>query len=37
MEPLRAAEVADCIRYIVTRPRHVMINEIPIRPTEQSD
>ncbi|HET9124739.1 MAG TPA: SDR family NAD(P)-dependent oxidoreductase [Solirubrobacteraceae bacterium] len=37
MEPLRAAEVADCIRYIVTRPRHVMINEILIRPTEQND
>jgi len=37
MEPLAAADVADSILYVVTRPRHVMINEILIRPTEQND
>jgi NADP-dependent 3-hydroxy acid dehydrogenase YdfG len=30
-----AEDVADAITYIVTRPRHVAINEILIRPTEQ--
>ena len=34
--PTMAAEdIADAITYIVTRPRHVAINEILIRPTEQ--
>jgi NADP-dependent 3-hydroxy acid dehydrogenase YdfG len=37
MEPLRADDVAESIVHIVTRPRHVMINEILIRPTEQND
>ncbi len=32
---LRAEDVADAILYIVTRPRHVAINEILVRPTEQ--
>jgi NADP-dependent 3-hydroxy acid dehydrogenase YdfG len=32
---LGAEDVADAIVYIVTRPRHVAINEILIRPTEQ--
>ena len=32
---LAAADVADAIAYAVTRPRHVCINEILIRPTEQ--
>lgn len=27
--------ILDAVRYIVTRPRHVAINEILIRPTEQ--
>ena len=31
----RTADIADAITYIVTRPRHVAINEILIRPTEQ--
>jgi NADP-dependent 3-hydroxy acid dehydrogenase YdfG len=26
---------ADAITYIVTRPRHVAVNEMLIRPTEQ--
>lgn len=37
MEPLAADDVAESILHIVTRPRHVMINEILIRPTEQND
>jgi NADP-dependent 3-hydroxy acid dehydrogenase YdfG len=32
---LDAADIADGIAYIVTRPRHVAINELLIRPTEQ--
>jgi NADP-dependent 3-hydroxy acid dehydrogenase YdfG len=35
MERLHAAEIADAITYIVTRPRHVAVNELLIRPTEQ--
>ncbi|MGH2907907.1 MAG: SDR family NAD(P)-dependent oxidoreductase, partial [Solirubrobacteraceae bacterium] len=37
MQPLAAGDVAESILHIVTRPRHVMINEILIRPTEQND
>jgi NADP-dependent 3-hydroxy acid dehydrogenase YdfG len=35
MERLQAPDIADAIAYIVTRPRHVAINEILVRPTEQ--
>ncbi|MCW3012407.1 MAG: hypothetical protein JWO90_2811 [Solirubrobacterales bacterium] len=35
MERLEARDVADAVAYIVTRPRHVAINELLIRPTEQ--
>lgn len=35
MEPLQAGDIADMIAYIVTRPRHVAINEVLVRPTEQ--
>jgi NADP-dependent 3-hydroxy acid dehydrogenase YdfG len=35
IEPMEADDIADAISYIVTRPRHVAINEILIRPTEQ--
>ena len=35
IERLEAADIADAIAYIVTRPRHVAVNELLIRPTEQ--
>ena len=34
-EILAAEDIADAIVYIVTRPRHVAINEVLVRPTEQ--
>jgi NADP-dependent 3-hydroxy acid dehydrogenase YdfG len=37
LERLEAPDIADAIAYIVTRPRHVAINEILVRPTEQRD
>lgn len=36
IERLRSEDIADAISYIVTRPRHVAINELLIRPTEQT-
>ena len=36
MERLEAEDIADAISYVVTRPRHVAVNEVLIRPTEQS-
>jgi NADP-dependent 3-hydroxy acid dehydrogenase YdfG len=35
IERLKAHDIADSIEYIVTRPRHVAVNEIMIRPTQQ--
>ncbi len=35
IEMLEAEDIADAVVYIVTRPRHVAINEVLIRPTEQ--
>jgi NADP-dependent 3-hydroxy acid dehydrogenase YdfG len=35
MQPMQAEDIADAITYIVTRPRHVAVNELLIRPTEQ--
>jgi NADP-dependent 3-hydroxy acid dehydrogenase YdfG len=35
LEILQAQDIADAIAYIVTRPWHMSINEILIRPTEQ--
>ncbi len=32
---LEASDIADTISFMVTRPRHVAINEILVRPTEQ--
>ncbi len=37
MEILHAEDIADAVAYIVTRPRHMAINEILIRPTEQEN
>jgi len=34
-QTMRAEDIADAITYIVTRPRHVAVNEMLIRPTEQ--
>jgi NADP-dependent 3-hydroxy acid dehydrogenase YdfG len=36
MEPLRAEDVAECIRWAVTRPSHVDIDEIVVRPRDQA-
>jgi len=35
MDILQAGDIADAIAYVVTRPRHVAVNEILVRPTEQ--
>jgi len=37
VERLEADDIADTISYIVTRPRHMAINEILVRPTEQKN
>jgi NADP-dependent 3-hydroxy acid dehydrogenase YdfG len=34
-QTIQADDIADAISYIVTRPRHVAVNEMLIRPTEQ--
>lgn len=35
MTRMEASDIADAIGWMVTRPRHVAINEILVRPTEQ--
>ena len=35
IERLQSEDIADAIAYVVTRPRHVAVNEILVRPTEQ--
>lgn len=35
IERLDAGDIADAVAYVVTRPRHVAINEMLVRPTEQ--
>jgi len=35
MKRLDAQDIADAIAYVVTRPRHVAVNEMLVRPTEQ--
>ena len=37
LRTMDAGDIADAILYIVTRPWHVAVNEILIRPTEQAD
>jgi NADP-dependent 3-hydroxy acid dehydrogenase YdfG len=34
-QTMDATDIAEAISYIVTRPRHVAVNEVLIRPTEQ--
>lgn len=36
IERLEAPDIADAIAYVVTRPRHVAVNELLVRPTEQT-
>ena len=36
IDPLQAGDIADAISWAVTRPPHVNVNEILIRPTKQS-
>jgi NADP-dependent 3-hydroxy acid dehydrogenase YdfG len=36
MEPLTAADVAECIVWVVTRPPHVNIDELVVRPLAQA-
>ncbi|HEU5104396.1 MAG TPA: SDR family NAD(P)-dependent oxidoreductase [Solirubrobacterales bacterium] len=35
MDILRSEDIADAITYVVTRPRHVAVNEVLVRPTQQ--
>jgi NADP-dependent 3-hydroxy acid dehydrogenase YdfG len=35
VERLQSEDIADAVTYVVTRPRHVAINELLVRPTEQ--
>ncbi len=35
LDMLQAEDIADAIAYVVTRPRHVAINEVLVRPTQQ--
>jgi len=35
MERMHAEDIAEIIAFIVTRPRHVAVNEVLVRPTEQ--
>ena len=37
LEPLSAADIADALEFIVTRPPHVMINDIQINPAQQAN
>jgi NADP-dependent 3-hydroxy acid dehydrogenase YdfG len=35
VERLQSQDIADTVGYIVTRPRHVAVAELLVRPTEQ--
>jgi NADP-dependent 3-hydroxy acid dehydrogenase YdfG len=35
-EVLKASDIADAIVYALSRPPHVAINEVLVRPTKQS-
>jgi len=36
-QKMQAADIAETITFIVTRPRHMSVNEILVRPTEQDN
>jgi NADP-dependent 3-hydroxy acid dehydrogenase YdfG len=36
MEPLRAEDIAECIRWVASRPSHVNVDEVQIRPRDQA-
>ena len=36
LEPLVAEDIADCIAWVVTRPRHVNVDELVVRPLAQA-
>jgi NADP-dependent 3-hydroxy acid dehydrogenase YdfG len=36
LTPLSAEDVADCVAWVVTRPSHVNIDEIVVRPRDQA-
>jgi NADP-dependent 3-hydroxy acid dehydrogenase YdfG len=36
MQPLRAEDVAECIRWAVAQPSHVNVDEIVVRPRDQA-
>jgi NADP-dependent 3-hydroxy acid dehydrogenase YdfG len=35
IEALQADDVAEAIRFVVTRPRRMTVNELLVRPTDQ--
>lgn len=35
IEMLAASDIAEAVEYVVTRPRHMAVNELLVRPTEQ--
>jgi len=35
IERLQSEDIADAVSYVVTRPRHVAVNQLLVRPTEQ--
>lgn len=37
IERLQPGDIADAVAYVVTRPRHVAVNEVLVRPTEQEN
>jgi NADP-dependent 3-hydroxy acid dehydrogenase YdfG len=36
-EKMQAADIAETIAFIITRPRRMSINEVLVRPTEQDN
>ena len=36
MQPLRAEDVAECVRWVASRPPHVNVDEVLVRPRDQA-